>query len=142
MNIEFVPPSCHPVSPQVDALGFSLQFRVSFMPSAPGSGTWHSSGAQSRHGSYPLTPKRLGAFTLSEQTSGQMATTANRHGINSTNSEHVILYRVMDTQFIFIAVSDTIAAICNGAAVKRLPIPTMQTKCQQDFFECCSRHTC
>ena len=142
VNIEFVPPWRHPVSPQVDALGFSLQFRVSFMPSAPGSGTWHSSRAQSRHGSYSLAPKRLEAFTLSEQTSGQMATTANRHGINSTNNEHDILYPVMDTLFIFIAVSDTVAVICEGATVKRLPIPATWTKCQLDFFECCSRDIC
>lgn len=110
----------------MDALGFSLQFRISFMPSAPGSGTWHSSRAQSRHGSYTLAPKRLEAFTLSEHTSGQMATTANRHGINSTNNEHVILYPAMDTLFIFIAVSDTIAVICQGATRRRLPIPTTQ----------------
>ena len=141
VNIEFVPPWCHPVRPQVDALGFSLQFRVSFMPSAPGSGTWHSSRAQSRHGSYTLAPKRLEAFTLSEQTSGQMATTANRHGINS-NNEHAILHPVMDTLFIFIAVSDTVAVICTGATVRRLPIPTMQTKCQQYIFEHWSRHSC
>lgn len=63
VNIEFVPPRCHPVSPQVDALGFSLQFRVSFMPSVPGPGTWHSSRAQNRHGSYTLAPKRLEAVT-------------------------------------------------------------------------------
>lgn len=125
VNIEFVPPWCHPVSPQVDALGFSLQFRVSFMPSAPGSGTWHSSRAQSRHGSYTLAPKRLEAFTLTEQTSGQMATTANRNGINSTNNEHVILYPVMDMLFIFIAVSNSIAVICKGGTVWRLHIQTM-----------------
>ena len=80
------------------------------MPSVPGFGTWDSSRAQSRHGSYTLSPKRLKAFTLSEQTSGQMTTT-NRHGINSANNKHIILYPVMDTLFIFIAVSNTIEAV-------------------------------
>ncbi|KAI4830836.1 hypothetical protein KUCAC02_002442, partial [Chaenocephalus aceratus] len=69
VNIEFVPPRCHPARPQVDALGFSLQFRISFKPSAPGFRTWHSCRAQRRHGSCTLAPKKLEAFTLSEQTS-------------------------------------------------------------------------
>lgn len=93
------------------------------MPSVPGSGTWHSSRAQSRHGSYTVAPKRLEAFTLSEHTSGQMATTANRHGINSTNNKHVILYPAMNMLLIFIAVRDTMAVICKGVTVRRLPIP-------------------
>lgn len=99
---------------------FSLQFRVSFMPSVPGFGTWHSSRAHSRHGSYTLSLKRLKAFTLSEQTSGQMTTT-NRHSINSTNNKHVILYPVI--------------AVSHWSYVRRLPIQTMHTNCQQDFSE-------
>lgn len=137
VNIEFVPPWCHPVRPQVDALGFSLQFRVSFMPSAPGSGTWHSSRAQSRHGSYTLAPKRLEAFTLSEQTSGQMATQQTDMALIATMSTSSSTRSWIRCLF-----SSLLAVICKGATVRRLPIPTTQTKCQQDIFEHCSRHSC
>lgn len=80
----------------MDALGFSLQFRVFLschLRLAPGHGS--SSRAQSRHGSYIPTPKRQEASTLSEQISGQEDTTANRHGTNGTNNKHVILYPVI-----------------------------------------------
>lgn len=63
---------------------------------------------------YPLYEEAGSFHSESEQTSGQMATTANRHGMNSTHNEHVILYPVMDRQFVFIAVSDTVAVICKG----------------------------
>lgn len=139
VHIELVPPCSHPVSPQVGAVGFS-QFRVSFMPSAPCSGTWHSSRAQRSHGFYTLAPETLEAFTLSEQTSGQMATIANRHGINSTDTKHVILHPVMNKLFIFIAVSDSIAVNYMGDTVRGLPIQPMQTRWQQDFSEFSSRH--
>lgn len=105
---------------------FSQQFRVSFMPSAPGFGTWHSSRAQSRHGSYTLSLKRLKDFTLTEQTSGQMTAT-NSHSINKSNNKHISLYPVMDTLFIFIAVSHW--------SYVRLPKQTMHTSCQQEFSE-------
>lgn len=71
---------------------------------------------------YPLYEEAGSFHSESEQTSGQMATTANRHGMNSTNNEHVILYPVMDRQFVFIAVSDTVAVICKGGGtVRRIP---------------------
>lgn len=105
------------------------------MPSVSCSGTWQLSRAQSSHGSYTLVPNTLEGFTLSDQTSGQTATTANRHGINSTDNKHVILYPVMDKPFIFSIVSDTIAVNYMGDTVRRLPVETMQTNCSQDFFE-------
>lgn len=80
----------------MDALGFSLQFRVFLschLRLAPGHGS--SSRAQSRHGSYTPAPKRQEASTLSEQISGQEDTTANRHGTNGTNNKHVVLYPVI-----------------------------------------------
>lgn len=79
-------------------------------------------GIQAGHqaGMAPSAPKRLEAFTLSEQTSGQMATTVNRHGTNSNNNEQVSLYDVMETLFMCTPVSDTTAVICKTTTV---PMP-------------------
>lgn len=78
--------------------------------------------------------KYAGSFH-SEQTSGQTATRANRHGINSTDNKHVTLHPVMDKPFIFSIVSDTIAVNYMRDTVRRRPVQTMQTNYLQDFFQ-------